>query len=144
MAVANETSPTIPDGAACQADPRRRHTHRLVAEIPTGLGPEGAVIDARRERAYVTSSRSHEVTILDLARNKIAGRLPVGREPTDIVLDEDRRRLFVCDLRSSCVTSSISSAPLLRCGCRGIHPRSRSTRGPVGCIAAAPRGQLWP
>ena len=102
---ADRSDAPVPDGAACLVPGAERPTHRLVAEVDAGLGPEGAVIDVARRRAYVTSSRSHAVTILDLDLYQPLGKIPVGSEPTDTQLDEDTQRLFVCDLRSSTVTT---------------------------------------
>jgi hypothetical protein len=69
-----------------------------------GLGPEGAVIDAARRRLYVTCSRSHELTVVDLDSLEPVGTIAVGREPTDVALDPERRRMFVCDLLGSTIT----------------------------------------
>ena len=94
----------ISEGAACVVSWAADPTHRLVAEIETGLGPEGAVVDAARRRAYVASARSHQLTVIDLDRLEAIGSIAVGHEPTDVALDEDGGRLFACDLRSATVS----------------------------------------
>jgi YVTN family beta-propeller protein len=75
-----------------------------VAEVPVGLGPEGAAVDRRRRRAYVTCSRSNHVGVVDLDRSEVIDEVAVGEEPIDAVFDEGSGRVFVCELRSSAVT----------------------------------------
>ena len=96
-----EARVSISEGAACVAG---GGSHRLVAEVQVGLGPEGAAVDARRRRAYVTCSRSDQVSVVDLDRLEVIDQVVVGHEPIDAVLDEQSGRLFVCNLRSSSVT----------------------------------------
>src|ERR671936_2633012 len=96
-----EAGPGIPEGAACLIGPA---PHRLVAEVPVGLGPEGAAVDRRRRRAYVTCSRSNHVGVVDLDRSEVNDEVAVGHEPMDAVFDEGSGRVFVCELRSSNVT----------------------------------------
>src|SRR5579859_3790493 len=104
MASTEYVPESVPDGAACVVASGRSAACRLVAEIPTGLGPEGAAVDAGRGRAYVTSSRSNSVTVIDLDQLSAVGEIPVGEEPTDAAVDERSGRAFVCNLRSSEVT----------------------------------------
>src|SRR5690242_17539294 len=61
--------------------------HRVLAEIRTGLEPEGVVVDARGRRAFVACARSDAVSVVDLARSVVVSEIAVGREPIDIAFD---------------------------------------------------------
>ena len=117
----------------------------MVAEVQVGLGPEGAAVDARRRRAYVTCSRSDQVSVVDLDRLEVIDQVVVGHEPIDAVLDEQSGRLFVCNLRSSSVTviDTAAAASRARWQCRHIPRRWRRTSTGGGCTAGARRAQQW-
>jgi YVTN family beta-propeller protein len=84
------------EGAACLLPPAGAGPRPgYIAEIPTGVGPEGAAIDEQRHRAYVTASRGHSVTVVDLDRLRPVGEIGVGREPVGLFCSLDGGCLYV-------------------------------------------------
>src|SRR5712692_4866162 len=97
------------EGAACRVDVAPVRQYRVVAEIATGLEPEGVAVDAQRRRAFVACARSDAVTVVDLVGKAVAAEVRVGREPMDIAFDDATGRLFTADLLGETVSVVDSS-----------------------------------
>ncbi len=92
----------VDDGPACRVEGADRY--RVRGEVRVGLDPEGVVVDATAELAYVACSRSNAVAVVDLERLETLEMIPVGSEPIDIVIDTVTNRLFTADARSDQVS----------------------------------------
>lgn len=92
------------DGAACLVPTPAEAGYRVLGEIEVGYDPEGVVVDAVTDLAYVSCSRSNAVSVVDLSSMEKIDAIPVGREPIDIVIDQVTRRAFTADARSDQVS----------------------------------------
>src|SRR5438132_4889807 len=68
-----------------------------VHTVLVGNEPEGIAVDAAAGRAYIASSRSDMVTVIDTTTRMRLATLPVGHEPLGVGIDPGIGRVYVCD-----------------------------------------------
>jgi YVTN family beta-propeller protein len=79
----------------------------VVAIIRVGARPVSIVIDAERERAYVSNSGPAKdrgkdtVSVIDTARHRVVDTIKVGDEPLGLALDRSANVLFVANSGSN-------------------------------------------
>jgi YVTN family beta-propeller protein len=56
-------------------------SHRVGARIPVGQGPHGIAFTSDGKHAYVTNSDSNDVSVIDVAAQKVIETIPVGKAP---------------------------------------------------------------
>ena len=59
-------------------------TFTVVAEVETGAGAHGVVVDPSSRHAYVTNLYADTVAVLDLDSLKVVATVPVGDTPNGI------------------------------------------------------------
>ncbi len=64
---------------------------RVLSEIPVAGRPDGAVVDARRGRAFVTATA---LQVLDIARGRVPRTIPLEISAQELGLDETTGLLF--------------------------------------------------
>ena len=79
--------------------------HTLLANIPVNERPYAIVIAPDNTLAYVTSSQTHSITIIDLESQKTSGT--IARETmsrlTNLVISPDGKYLYICDAMSNSI-----------------------------------------
>jgi len=71
-----------------------------IIKIPVGLYPQRVDIDQQGNRAYVTNSASHDVSVIDLSKNTVVKTISVGIEPFGVVVTPDGKRVYVSNYSS--------------------------------------------
>ncbi len=59
------------------------------------LPPAAVAQEAPAPRAYITNERSGDVTIIDIAEQRVAGTIAVGSRPRGIQASPDGTRIYV-------------------------------------------------
>lgn len=81
LLVANQGTEKQPGTTVSVIDTR---TFAVIANVETGLGAHGIVIDPSSRHAYVTNIYSDDVAIVDLTELRVVARIPVGDKPNGI------------------------------------------------------------
>lgn len=86
-----------------------RNTGEVIAKIPTGDEPDGALFDAHTGLVFVMNGASEDVTVINLAERKVVKTIPMGGKPEAAVSDnkgrvyiniEDTAEIVVLELAS--------------------------------------------
>ena len=59
-------------------------TFKVVANIETGAGAHGVVVDRDGRHAFVTNTAANTVSVIDIAQRKVVASVPVGTSPNGI------------------------------------------------------------
>jgi YVTN family beta-propeller protein len=116
---------TVPQGAPVER----------VIELRKEARPMGIVLDAGRNRLYVSTGRGGSVAVIDSASNKLLAEVQVGRRPWGIALSQDGRWLFTANGPSDDVsviaTSTLAVVRTIRVGRSpwgvAVAPEARSS-----------------
>jgi len=81
LLVANQGTETHPGKRLSVIDTT---TFRPIAQIPTGNGSHGVVVDPAGTRAYVTDVYGGDVAVVDLRTLRTVAHIQVGNEPNGI------------------------------------------------------------
>ena len=91
-----------------------------VVELRKEARPMGILLDARRNRLYVSTGRGGSVAVIDSATNKLLGEVQVGTRPWGIALSLDGRWLYTANGPSDDVsvvdTSTLRAVRSIRVG----------------------------
>ncbi len=79
------------------------NTDEVVATVPTGASPKVIAVDPNRGFAYVTSTASDTVTVIDDS-DRVAATIAVGDNPIGVAVDAAGRRVFVANYASNTVS----------------------------------------
>ena len=79
------------------------NTDSVVATVPTGASPKVIAVDPNRGFAYVTSTASDTVTVIDDS-DQVVATIPVGDNPIGVAVDPAGRRVFVANYASNSVS----------------------------------------
>ncbi len=91
----------------------------VVADLPSGMGPDGAAWDPFTKMAVVANHAGGTVTLVDVTNKKIAGEIKVGGTLEFPVSDgmghlfvnvEDQNKIAVIDLKTKTMTGSYALA----------------------------------
>ena len=98
------SAPQGPDGEAEMDGPGRLLIFDASAvskgpstTIPVGRMPAHVVVDARSERAFVTSAGDNMLTVVDLKSGSVDRNITVGRSPHGLRMSPDGRTLYVAN-----------------------------------------------
>ena len=69
-----------------------------------GLFPYACVLDAKRDRLYVSLWGAAAVAVVDTKTEKAVARWPVGEHPCEMVLSGDGKNLFIANANDNTVT----------------------------------------
>jgi YVTN family beta-propeller protein len=61
--------------------------------IPTGGGPQGAVLSPAGDRLYVVNRDGNQISIIDTRKQEVTGAIPTGKGPARIALTPDGKTL---------------------------------------------------
>lgn len=64
-----------------------RDSGAVVADIPTGKGPDGAAYDAASRLAFVMNGDSDSITLIDVPHAKVVGSIELGTVPEAAISD---------------------------------------------------------
>lgn len=102
------------NGGANTATLMDRHDGRVLADIPTGQAPDGAVHDETSGLVFVMNGRSRDLTVIDVAARRAVGRIALDARPEGGVVDgagrlfvnlEDRNEVAVIDIAARRITA---------------------------------------
>jgi len=110
--------------------PMPRSRCRLALALVLALGP--AALPHAEPFAYITNQGSHDVSVIDLASQKVVATVPVGRSPAGVVASSRAGRVFVSNPDSK----TISVIDMRK---QKVVDTLAAGDGPVG-IDAAPDG----
>ena len=79
------------------------NTDSVIATVPTGASPKVIGIDPDRGFAYVTSTASDTVTVID-DNDQVTATIPVGDNPIGVGVDPAGRRVIVANYASNTVS----------------------------------------
>lgn len=86
-----------------------RHTGKIIATIPTGKEPDGALYEKTSGLVFVMNGASEDVTIIDIKQGKNIKTVPLGGKPEAAVSDgkgrvyiniEDTAEIAVIDIKT--------------------------------------------
>jgi len=86
---------------------------RVLADIPTGKSPDGAVYDEASDRVFVMTGGSQDITVIDLKAQRVVGRIALDATPEAGEVDgkghlfvtlEEKNEIAVIDIASSKIT----------------------------------------
>lgn len=112
---------------------------RVIADIPTGKGPDGAVYDAASGRAFVMNGGSEDITVIDVARRRVVARIALDVAAEAGAVDgsgrlfvnlEETNEIAVIDIASLRITARYPLA-----GCE--EPTGLAFDPVAGLLAAA-------
>src|SRR5579864_989750 len=84
-------------------------THKVIATVPAGTGPNAATYDPRDHNMYVTNwdndnaGGSNSVTIVN-AQNKVVATVKVGANPYGVIYDPKNGDVYVLNYASTSVS----------------------------------------
>ena len=96
-----------------------RIDRRVIADVPTGKGPDGAVYDAASGRAFVMNGGSEDITVIDVAKRRVVARIALDAAAEAGVVDgsgrlfvnlEDKNEIAVIDIASLRITARYALA----------------------------------
>jgi YVTN family beta-propeller protein len=97
----------LPDGSRCfipsettgivQVFETRGFTRLKTIALPPGSRPMGAVMDARRNRLYISTGRAGTVCLVDPTAGTLIKAIAVGKRPWGLGMSPDGRRLYVAN-----------------------------------------------
>jgi YVTN family beta-propeller protein len=61
--------------------------------IPTGTRPEGSVLSRNGKELYVTNREAASISVIDTAKNEVAGRIETSKGPVRIAITPDGKTL---------------------------------------------------
>ena len=70
-------------------------TARITASLPTGEGPIAPLLDAPRQRLYVTNRGGGSVSVFDTASQKLLQTIALPSHPNSLALDSRNNVLYV-------------------------------------------------
>lgn len=70
-------------------------TRQVVGTMPAGNGPVALLVDAQRDRLYVTSRASGSVSVFDLKTRQTLHTFALGQHPNSLALDPASGAVFV-------------------------------------------------
>jgi YVTN family beta-propeller protein len=76
---------------------------QVIATAPAGEAPKAIAVDPETACAWVTSTASDTVSVIDAAGTRVA-EVPVGDNPVGVAVDSAGRRVFVANYYSSSVS----------------------------------------
>jgi YVTN family beta-propeller protein len=115
-----------------------RTTRRVLADIPTGKSPDGAVYDEASGRAFVMNGGSEDITVIDIATRRAVVRIALDAAPEAAVVDgsghlfvnlEKKDEIAVIDIASHSITA--------RYALPGCEEPTGLALDPVGGVLAA-------
>ncbi|MBL4803166.1 MAG: hypothetical protein JKY45_14875 [Emcibacter sp.] len=86
-----------------------RKTGKVIAKIPTGKEPDGALYEKTSDLVFVMNGASEDITIIDIKQKNVIKTIPVGGKPEAAVADgkgrvyiniEDTAEIVVIDVKS--------------------------------------------
>ncbi|MBL4894871.1 MAG: hypothetical protein JKY59_08430 [Emcibacter sp.] len=86
-----------------------RHTGEIIATIPTGKEPDGALYDKTSGLVFVMNGASEDVTVIDIHRREVIKTIPMGGKPEAATSDgkgrvyiniEDTAEIAVIDVKT--------------------------------------------
>jgi YVTN family beta-propeller protein len=118
-----------------------RTDHRVLADLPTGKSPDGAVYDEASGRAFVMNGGSKTISVIDIPTQRVVAGIALDATPEAGVVDgagrlfvnqEETNRIAVIDIASNQITA--------RYALPGCDEPTGLARDPVsGLLAAACR-----
>ncbi len=91
-----------------------RMSRRVLADVPTGKSPDGAVYDERSGHAFVMNGGSEDITVIDIATRRVVARIALDAAPEAAVVDgsghlfvnlEEKDEIAVIDIASRSITA---------------------------------------
>jgi len=113
----------------------------VLADIPTGQSPDGAVYDEASGRAFVMNGGSKDITVIDIATQRAVARIALDATPEAAVVDgagrlfvnlEEKNEIAVIDIATQRITVRYALA-----GCQ--EPTGLALDRVSGILAAACR-----
>ncbi len=95
---------TNPEGHSFSVIEREKGAHRVIAEIPAGVGPLGIALDPTGKTIFVADWYADEVHIFDADSLQKAGAAKVGQSPAGMASDPQGRFLYVANRESDSVS----------------------------------------
>lgn len=92
------------DFATAAAKKRDRAIELADETDVNGVFPYGCVLDAKRNRLYVSLWGASSVMVLDTRTNGLIARWPTGQHPCEMVLSKDGKKLFVANANENTVS----------------------------------------
>ena len=86
------------------ATKRARALSRAAANDPNGVFPYACVLDAKRDRLYVSLWGAAAVAVVDLKVKTVTARWRAGQHPCEMVLSRDGKYLFVANANDNTVS----------------------------------------
>ena len=74
------------------------------ANIEIGRNPAHVVVDAQGQRAYATNSNDNNVTVIDVAQNKVTGEIKVGAAPHGLRMSPNGEQIYVANVDDNSVS----------------------------------------
>nr|WP_244242256.1 beta-propeller fold lactonase family protein [Nocardioides seonyuensis] len=103
LLVANQGTEDSPGTTVSVIDTK---TFTVKAEVETGQGSHGIVIDPSSRHAYITNIYGDDVAVLDLDELKVVARIPVGDKPNGVSFSS-----LALDAERDNVTLDVPDAP---------------------------------
>jgi YVTN family beta-propeller protein len=110
-------------GRLCVYDLRNAAVPLLLAEIPVGLDPV-AVAPRTRNEVWVANVLSDNVSIVDVAAQRVVATLPTGDEPSDIVFAGGKAFVTAATVDKVFVFDAVTRASLGTIDVFGKDPRA--------------------
>jgi YVTN family beta-propeller protein len=98
------TSAAEEDSDTAAATKRARALAGIAHDDPDGLFPYACVLDARRDRLFISLWGAASVAVLDLKSGLVTERWATGEHPCELVLRKDGKYLFVANANDNTVT----------------------------------------
>src|SRR5262245_31356101 len=70
-------------------------THRVIATVPVGSGPNGVALTPNGRFAYVANQLSNTVSVISAATNTVVATVPVGVFPSAIAMNPNGAFAYV-------------------------------------------------
>jgi len=92
---------------------------REPVEIPVGDEPRSLAVAPNGHRVYVTTQRSQELAIVDLASKKCITRIPLGGQPVGVVVTRSGQYAFVTQFAGDYLNGSYHAGVVTKVNLKG-------------------------